>query len=58
MPEVNFEVDIKWRVYLITLDVELANKLTEIARSKQTSSEELVNIWVREKILEQASINQ
>jgi hypothetical protein len=55
MPEVDFEVDIKRRVYAITLDIELADKLTEIARSKQISSEELVNTWVREKVLEQVN---
>jgi hypothetical protein len=55
MPEVDFEVDIKRRVYTITLDIDLAETLTEIARSRQISSEELVNTWVREKVLEQAT---
>lgn len=50
MPEVEFEVDIKRRVYTITLDSDLAEKLTEIARSRQVSSEDLVNTWVREKL--------
>lgn len=54
MPEVDFEVDIQRRVYTITLDIDLAEKLTEIAKSKQVSSEELVNTWVREKVFEQA----
>ena len=53
MPEVDFEVDIERKVHLIALDAELANKLTEFARSRQTSPEALVNTWVREKILEQ-----
>ncbi len=53
MLEVDFEVDIKRRVYTITLDIDLAETLTEIARSRQISSEELVNTWVREKVLEQ-----
>jgi translation initiation factor RLI1 len=56
MPEVDFEVDIKQQIYLITLETELANKLTEIAKSRRTSSEELVNTWVREKILEATTI--
>lgn len=54
MPEVEFEVDIKRRVYLVTLDLDLADKLAQIAKSKQLSSEDLVNMWIREKILEQA----
>ena len=57
MPEVEFEVDIKRRVYMVTLDIKLADKLTEIARSKQISSEELVNTWIREKVLEEATTN-
>jgi hypothetical protein len=55
MPEVDFEVDLKRRVYKITLEIELAEKITEIARSRQISSEELVNTWIREKVLEQAT---
>ena len=54
MSEVDFEVDIQRRIYTITLDIDLAEKLTEIAKSKQVSSEELVNTWVREKLFEQA----
>lgn len=49
MPEANFEVDIKRKV-LIALDAELADKLSEIARSRQTSPEALINAWVREKV--------
>jgi hypothetical protein len=56
MPEVEFEVDIKRRVYFVTLELDLADKLTEIANSKQLSSEALVNRWIREKILEQGSL--
>ena len=52
MPEVNFEVDIKKRTHLFSLDAELASQLTEIAKSKKVSSEVLINNWLREKILE------
>ena len=37
-------------IYLFTLDAELASKLTEIAKSRQVSSESLINAWLREKI--------
>jgi len=50
MPEAKFEVDIKRRTHLFALDAELASKLTEIAKLKQTSSESLINAWVKEKI--------
>lgn len=50
MPEAQFEVDIKRRVHLFTLDDELATKLTEIAQSRHISSECLINTWLKEKI--------
>jgi len=53
MPEVTFEVDIKRKVHLFALDAEVADKLAEIAKTKRTSPEELVNTWLRERILEQ-----
>lgn len=54
LPEVEFEVDIKRKAILVALDAPLADKLAEIAESKQTSPEALASAWVREKILEQA----
>ena len=50
MPEAKFEVDIKRKTHLFALDAELAGKLTEIAKSKRTSSESLINAWLKEKI--------
>jgi hypothetical protein len=54
MPEAKFEVDIKRRTHLFALDAELASKLTEIAKSKQTSAESLINAWLKEKIQQKA----
>jgi len=54
MPEAHFEVDIKKRRHLIAIDAELANKLTKIARSRKTSSQGIINSWLREKMQEQA----
>ena len=54
MPEAHFEVDIKRRTHLFALDAELADKLTEIAKSKQISSDSLINAWLKEKIQEKA----
>ena len=50
MPEVHFEIDIKRRTHLVAIDEKLAEKVTEIARSKKTSSEKLINSWIKEKI--------
>lgn len=58
MPEADFEVDIKRRKYLFALDAEVAKKLTEIAKSKQITSEALANVWLIEKIKEQTNSNQ
>lgn len=52
MPEVNFDVDIKRRKHLVSLDPDLSAKVTRIAKAKKTSSESLINSWVREKISE------
>jgi hypothetical protein len=54
MPEAYFEVDIKTRTHLFTIDDDLATRLSEIARLRQVPSQMLVNSWLREKILEQA----
>ena len=53
-PEVKLKVDIKRRTHLFALDAELAGKLTEIAKSKQTSTESLINTWLKEKIQQKA----
>ncbi len=50
MPTAHFEVDIKRRVNLVAIDNDIAEMLTEIAKSKQTLSESLINLWLREKI--------
>jgi len=52
MPEVEFEVEIRRKTFLIALDVSLADKLAEIARARKTSPEALLDAWVREKIQE------
>jgi hypothetical protein len=56
MPEAEFEVDIGQRVHLVALDADLADRLTEIAKTKHTSSEALVNTWVRQRVLADAAI--
>lgn len=54
MPEAKFDVNIKRRAHLFALDAELASKLTEIAKTKQTSAESLINTWLKEKIQQKA----
>jgi hypothetical protein len=52
MPEAHFDVSIKRRRHLVAIDAEIIAKLDEIAKSKQVSSEALINSWLKEKILE------
>ena len=52
MPEAHFEVDIKRKTHLFAIDTELADKLTEIAKNRKTSSATLINAWLKEKIQE------
>ena len=50
MPEAHFEVEIKKRTHLVAIDEDIADQITAIAKSKKTSSESLVNSWLKEKI--------
>jgi hypothetical protein len=53
MPEAHFEVDITRKTHLFALDPELANKVIEIAKARELSSEAIINAWLKEKICEQ-----
>jgi hypothetical protein len=48
--KVEFEVNIKKHTHLIAINADIANKLTDIARSQHISSAHLVNSWLKEKI--------
>ena len=50
LPEAHFDVDIRRRTHIFAIEEDLANRLTEIAQSKQIPSETLVNLGLREKI--------
>jgi hypothetical protein len=50
MPEASFDINIKKRKHLVAIDEEIIPKLNEIAKSKEVSSEKLINSWLKEKI--------
>ena len=50
MPETQFEIDIKKRTHLVAIDEEIADRIATIAKSKKTSSESLINAWLKEKV--------
>ena len=50
MPKAHFDVNIKKRKHLVCLEEDIADKITEIAKSKKVSSESLINTWLKDKI--------
>ena len=50
MAEAQFEIDIKKRTHLVAIDEDVADQITAIAKSRKTSSEALINTWLKEKI--------
>jgi hypothetical protein len=51
---VEFEVDIQSEVRYYPLESTLAASVAEIARQRGVSAETLLNLWVQEKLQEQA----
>jgi hypothetical protein len=52
MPEAHLDVEIKRKKYLVAIDEVILSKLAEIAKKKSVSSEQLINSWLKERILE------
>jgi hypothetical protein len=52
MPEVAFDIHLQRRTHLVAVDEDLLAKIAEVARTRRTSSEALVNALLREKLTE------
>jgi len=50
MPEVYFDVDIQRHSFLVPIDKHLMKKLADLAKSQHTSTGQLVNTWLEEKV--------
>jgi hypothetical protein len=50
MPEAQFEVDIKRRHRLVSIDEDLMSQLSDLAKSHQVSVEVLIEAWLKEKV--------
>ena len=50
MPEAQFEIDIKKRTHLIAIDEEIADRITTIAKTRKTSSQSLINAWLKDTL--------
>ena len=53
MPKAEFDVDIRKRTHIFAINEELADRLTKVARAKRMPSKTLIEVWLREKLLEQ-----
>lgn len=49
MPEAHFDVNIQRKTYLVSVDEATMKKLVEIAQRQRTSTDILVNDWLKEK---------
>lgn len=50
MSDVECEVDVQRRAYLVSLDTDLYRRVNAIAQARGVSAETLVNLWVQEKV--------
>ena len=52
MPEAHFDVDIKSKKHLVAIEEETLSQLSEIAKKEGVSSQELINSWLKERVLQ------
>jgi hypothetical protein len=50
MNSAKFDINIKTKKHLIAVDKDIIPKLNKVAKSKRIPAEELVNVWLREKL--------
>ena len=50
LPEVEFEIDIQKRTFLVPVDEKLMKRLMQAAHAQQTSTQVLINSWLEEKV--------
>ena len=55
--EVKFEVDLKSDVFYYAVETSLSAKLHTIAERRGVSAETLVNLWLQEKVNQEAAKN-
>ncbi len=56
LKEVNFEVNLKSKTHLIGIDEEISKTLVKIAAQENTTTESLVNNWLKEKASSYAEV--
>lgn len=52
MPEAKFDIEIKERIHLVAIDVDLLERISTIAKERHVPAEKLINTWLEEKMHE------
>jgi len=52
MHDVHFDVDIQRRTFLVPIEGRLAKEITAVAKREGLGLETLVNLWLKEKLIE------
>ncbi len=55
--EVKFEVDLESDVFYYAVETSLSSKLHQIAERRGVSAETLINLWLQEKVNQEAAKN-
>ncbi len=56
LKKVHFDVDLKHKTHLIGIDEEISKDLAKIASQEHTTTELLVNLWLKEKVSDYAEV--
>ena len=51
LPEVDFDIALKRRKYLVAIDGKLMCQLTEIAKAKKLPAQTLIQNWLEERVV-------
>lgn len=54
MRDVHFDVDIQRRIFLVPIEGGIAKEITTIAKREGLELETLVNLWLKEKLIEKS----
>lgn len=56
LKEVGFDVNLKNKTHLVGIDEEISKDLAKIANQEHTTTELLVNSWLKEKVSDYAEV--
>ena len=51
LPEVDFDITLKRRKYLVAIDEKLMSQLTKVAKAKNLPTQKLIHDWLEEKVI-------